>query len=79
MNGDDDDLEIGSDFDHFEPALRSIGGRETQLREQSTKMTSMEFKTKEDFSKFATAKNRKQIDKTNNAEQIPVVIDEEKG
>lgn len=54
-----EDLEIGSDSLYQQ---HNNSGRETQLRPQSTNMTSYDFKQKEEFQKFKTMQNEKIIE-----------------
>lgn len=49
MSDERDDLEMGSDSLYH---MRRNSGHETQLRPQSTNMTSWDFKQKEEFQKL---------------------------
>lgn len=49
-DGDRDDLEMGSDSLYHN--RRNNSGRETQMRPQSTNMTSYDFKGREEFQKL---------------------------
>lgn len=55
LGGDNDDLEIGSDVMYVEDNQK---GFDTQLRNQSTNMTSMEFKNKEEYTRLVATKQK---------------------
>jgi hypothetical protein len=71
----DNEIEMRSDLLYENDLHKGSGGRETQLRAQSTNMTSMDFKYRDDSSKIGT-KMLKKFERQ--IELSPSMINEEK-